>query len=1234
MSEFEAAYETKVVPILEQHALTPSSERGHATPKGVFSRLFEVESPSAVAEIREALQRDPAWTEALRDLGRAFGTAGPEGLAQYGFDLYAAPAGPGKAVSAGRGQGHWRTYNTTDGLPDIMVRSIFQDREGYLWIGSYGGVSRFDGRTFATFTAQDGLADNLVLSILQDREGDLWFSTSNGVSRCDPSTLRQARRSSGGAGQRFITFTTREGLAHHDVMSALQDRNGYLWFGTVGGGVSRYDGETFVTFTTADGLAHNEVLSVLEDREGYLWFGTNGGVSRYDGKSWTTFTTADGLAHNEVLSVLQDREGHLWFGTCGGGVSRYDPSAKLRAGGKTFSTFTTEDGLADNQVRSIFQDREGHLWFGTYGGVSRYDRAGRRSGESSGVGTFITFTTEDGLAHNKVYSILEDREGHLWFGTYGGGVSRYSGRTLTTFTTRDGLAHNEVTSVFQDGDGCLWFCAGQGGVSRYDGRTFVTFTTQDGLAHDEMHSIFQDREGRLWFGDEHGSVSRYDGKTFTVLVPQYGLIHNRVWAILEDREGYLWFGTRHGGVIRYDPLRQSSGQASTGSEPALPVLSTVEGSETKGQGGEAFTPFTALEGLADDEVYSILQDREGYLWFGTRYDGACRYDGKALTAFTQEHGLANNWVRSIFEDREGRLWFGTNGGVSRCDPPFDSLTLAQGKLRLADARSEPALSETKGQVSAESGRGGRAIITFTKEDGLENNSVWPILQDREGHLWFGTSGGGVSRYDGQVFQTITRQDGLAHDGVRSIFQDREGNLWFGANGGVTRYCPPAPAPPPVFIDAVVADRRYEGESDLSAPFRAGLVVFEFHGMSFKTRPEAMVYRYRLKGYEEEWRNTRERRVEYQDLPIGSYTFEVVAVDRDLVYSEEPARVNLTVVRDTRDEQIDELERRVQERTRELQEANEALSGVNRELFKLNRELQEKTRALEEANRQVQEMTERKSRFLASMSHELRTPMNAIIGFTNLVLRRSGDALPERQRDNLTKVKQASDHLMALINDILDLSKIEAGRLDVRPVQFEVRTLIASCCATVSPLVKPGVTLSHQILDGVGEAHTDEAKLRQVVINLLSNALKFTESGEVRVSVRPSPRLASLGFPSPTGGRGVDRAAGRGEGLSPSEISSEDKILEIAVSDTGVGIPADSLGLIFDEFRQVEGSYQQQKGTGLGLSITKKLTELLGGTIGVESEVGKGSVFTVRIPLVYQERQDDEIKRGDSSPRKG
>ena len=244
----------------------------------------------------------------------------------------------------------------------------------------------------------------------------------------------------------------------------------------------------------------------------------------------------------------------------------------------------------------------------------------------------------------------------------------------------------------------------------------------------------------------------------------------------------------------------------------------------------------------------------------------------------------------------------------------------------------------------------------------------------------------------------------------------------------------------------------------------------------------------------------------------------------------------------------------------------ALSSANRELF--------------QANVQIREATERKSAFLASMSHELRTPMNAIIGFTRLVLRRE-QALSERNRENLAKVSTSANHLLGLINEVLDLSKIEAGRMDVQAEPFDVKQLIASCCTTVAPLVKENVKLEYGISDEIGEANTDGRRLRQIVINLLSNGLKFTEEGHVKVAA-----------------------------------SQEKTSLIIAVSDTGIGIPPDVLNTIFDEFQQVKGS-DQQKGTGLGLAITRRFAELLGGTISVESQMGKGSTFTVRIPLVYK-----------------
>ncbi len=796
MAEFEMAYVEKVAPILERLGLVASSCQARTALEGIFSRLFEIQTPSHIAEIETALQRDGNWQETVQSLSTAFTADGIPDVFRHRLGIYSAPAGPGRVVPAGCGRGHWRTYDGVDGLPENHVRAVLQDRDGNLWFGTEVGACRYDGRTWATFTMQDGLGDNYVQAIFQDRDGQLWFGTRGGVSCYD--------------GQTFTSFTVQDGLADNSVFSIFQDRDGILWFGTgsfraSGRGVSRYDGQRFTTLTTNDGLADDTVLSIFQDRDGILWFGTRDGVSCYDGQTFTSFTVQDGLADNSVFSIFQDRDGILWFGT-NGGASRYD--------GQRFATLTTNDGLADNVVRSVCQDREGLLWFCTHGGVNCYD--GQK---------FTTFTSQNGLADSVVRSVCQDREGHLWFGTMGGGVSRYDQQRFITFTTDDGLAGNWVRSILQDRKGHLWFGICGGGVCRYDGETFSTFSTQDGLLDVGVRSILQDRKGHLWVGAEIG-LSRYDGENWINYTPEDGLPENPVFSIFQDREENLWIGMMSG-VCRYD--------------------------------GQHFTTYTTDDGLASNDVRTLYQDSEGTLWAGTE-GGISRYDGQTWTTVTTQDGLSTNRTWVIFQDREENLWFGTVGdGVCRYD--------------------------------------GQTWTSVTTQDGLAHNVVTSIFQDRDGHLWFGTDGG-ISRYDGQVFQTLTDQDGLPGNSVWSVFQDRDGYIWIGTANGVTRYHRPTPSPPSVVIDAVVADQRYEGTTALEIPSSVGLTAFEFHGISFKTRPEAVVYQYRLEGYEADWKTTDSDRTEYLDLPPGDYTFHVRAIDRDLNYSD-PATVRLAVVLDPR-----------------------------------------------------------------------------------------------------------------------------------------------------------------------------------------------------------------------------------------------------------------------------------------------------------------------------------------------
>ena len=500
---------------------------------------------------------------------------------------------------------NFSTYGKLQGLKHGTIGSMLQDKKGNLWFGTDGGVSKYDGKSFNTFTEKEGLANNTVWCILEDKNGNLWFGTAGGgASKYD--------------GKSFTTFTDKEGLTNNTVLSMLEDKSGNLWFGTDGGGVSKYDGKSFTTFADKEGLASNTVRSILEDKSGNLWFGTSGGVSKYDGKSFTTFTDKEGLANNTVLSMLEDKNGNLWFGTDGGGVSKYDGN-RIEA----IEVAEKRREIIPQQTQQDLKKINGKL-----------------------VKSFTTFTDKEGLTNNTVLSMLEDKSGNLWFGTNGGGVSKYDGKSFTTFTDQEGLVNNTVWSILEDKSGNLWFGT-IGGVSKYDGKSFTTFTDKEGLANNTVLSILEDKSGNLWFGTYGGGVSKYDG--------------NRIEAI-EAAE-------KRGEII---PQRTQQD------------LKKINGKLVK-----SFTTFTDKEGLANNTVLSMLEDKSGNLWFGTRF-GLSKLTIVKLVEINEKVrsntlteqdiifkkytytdgflGIGVNGGKTMLQAKDGTIWIGANDRLTAMHP--------------------------------------------------------------------------------------------------------------------------------------------------------------------------------------------------------------------------------------------------------------------------------------------------------------------------------------------------------------------------------------------------------------------------------------------------------------------------------------------------------------------------------------------------------------------------------------
>jgi ligand-binding sensor domain-containing protein len=740
--------------------------------------------------------------------------------------------------------------------------------------------------------------------------------------------------------QNFSSFAKLQGLKNAETICMLEDRGGNLWFGTMGGGVIKYDGRNFTHYTQREGLCNDNVWSIQEDKTGNLWFGTQGGVIKYDGRNFVRFTDKEGLGNNHVWSILEDKRGNLWFGTNGGGVSKYD--------GREFTQFTEKQGLANNFVLSIIEDKKGNLWFGTNNGLSEYD------GKS-----FFNFTERDGLNNKIVGCMLEDKSGNLWFGTTDGGVSKYDGRNFTHFTEKGGLSNDVVRSIAEDENGNIWIGT-KFGLNKYDGTYFTHFTETDGLTNNVVRSILKDRSGNLWFGTFGGGVSKYDGKTFTHFTQKEGLSDNMVRSIMEDRNGNLWFGTNEG-AIEYESSGIDNGK-------------------------KRLLSFTTKEGLSSNYIRSMLQDKSGNLWFGTFEGGLNKYDGKTFTHFKLTNGLVDNWLWKILEDKDGNIWSAGGWGVSKYDgKTFTNFGAAQG---LSDKSVVDMLQDRSGNLWFGTDGGatkydGKSFTHFTVKEGLSNNNVRSILEDHNGNVWLGTGGGGLNRYDGKTFTQFTVKEGLSDDFVESLMEDKSGNLWVGTSNGLSKMIKPDAnsAPSNIYFktytyedgftgigvnhgstlyegkdstiwiganDRLTAFHPEEGVKDtippnlqltglslfnenipwqalssrdhrgsktdsgivlqngvlvhdyhfdkvskwygvpehLSLAYNNNYITFQFLGITLQS-PTKVKYQYKLEGLDENWSAlTNRSEATYGNLPHGDYTFKVKAMNGDGYWSEE------------------------------------------------------------------------------------------------------------------------------------------------------------------------------------------------------------------------------------------------------------------------------------------------------------------------------------------------------------
>ena len=1069
---------------------------------------------------------------------------------------------------------------------------------------------------FTSLKTKDGLSSNTVNAILKDRYGLMWFATEDGLNKFD--------------GTNFTVYKHKSddptGIQANNIRALHEDKSGNLWVGTSGGSLSLYDRKknSFINFPAniPEGLSGDNVRAIYSDYTGKIWIATFSGLDLLDPKtkkvSKLSIHVGDkGSFPTVVFNCLyEDSKHRMWIGS-NNGLYLYERQTNSF---KHFKNSVLDpSSLSDNFVSSIVEDQSGNLWFGTRNGLSFLLPDGKGFKKLK-----HDIKNPNSLTNNIVLSVAANSSNQLWVGTDDGlNILNIKTGEFTRYKPdfRDiySLTGKSISYIYIDNQGIYWLGPYHGGINKYDTNLNLfqlkqsNIFDQNGLNASVVTSFAEYRDDEIFVGTDGGGLNLFNRKTelfkrFNFPLAN-GITLNKISIMTMEitRSKKLYMGSYSNGLIVMDLVTEKISQ---------------------------FMHSDRADGLNCNDIFCIKEDKSGKLWIGTNGGGVNVLDAdnkvlvkycKAPKAANERDYPGNNFIRFIEEDNTGNIWIGSYGsGVAVFNPVSNKFIVhSKANSKLPNDLTLSILKDRLGNIWVGTFSGGLSLfdrktnqfITFSEKDGLNNATVYAIVEDKQGRIWVSTNKG-ISSFDLKTkkFTNYTIYNGVQNNNfvLGAGFSLSDGEIYFGGADGFNYFNPQyfkrnKNVPSVLFTDLKISNTSIVASAD--GPINEHISVVKDIYLDYKqnftlsyagvnyTAPEQNRYSYRLEGFDNEWIDAgNSKSVSYTNLDPGGYVFHVKASNNDGLWNGAETAIRIHV--------LPPFWRTVYAyilyvlvivgtlfyvRDRGIQKLKLKFALVQ-EKMKAEQLIEEERKEAE----RLRELDKLKIKFLTNLSHEFRTPLSLIMGPVDKLLTEKGDV---EIAGPLAMIKRNTRRLLNLVNQILDFKKMEDHELRLNSSAVDIVSFIKEVLESFNDLSeRKQIQLIFKSQLRHFNTLFDQDKIERVLFNLLSNAFKFTPvGGKITLELEKSDR--------------------------PN--NSEDSLLIIKVSDTGIGISDEDKEKIFDRFFQIDTAAPiLNQGSGIGLSIVKEFVKIHGGNISVQSEFGRGSSFIIELPLSTTEAADE------------